>query len=168
MVFKSAKKSEKKFENRDPDIEGFDEFDLNKDMEDGMPFTGKPYLGDQFEFTFTDNNSGKEVTNRQANFWIVNNENKEVLKSRLKVKDIKTDEKTFWEKSVGFDLINSIEILSDPKFEGKHNVLDISFKEFQEYINNLNEMTVETIAHKTKIKGNLTFWNTLKVKEVVK
>ena len=134
-------------------------------MDGGDTFAGKPYIGDQYEFDWTDDN-GKEHVSKQANFWIVNNENKEVLKSKLKVKDINTDEKTFWNKSVGFDLINSIEILDDPSFAGNHNTIDISFKELQEHINGLKEVVVETLPYKAEINDNLTFWNTVKVVSV--
>ena len=168
MVFGTLVKEEQEFENDDPDIEGFKEFDLNKDLDNGDTFVGKPYIGDQYEFTFTDQETGKEITNKQASFWIVNNANKEVLKSRLKVKDITTDEKIFYKKSVGFDLINSIEILDDPSFEGKHNKFDISFKELQTKINSYNSMTVEIVPYKAEINNNLTFWNTVKVMAVIK
>lgn len=166
MVFASAKKEEKEFENSDPDIEGFEEFDLNKDLDSGDTFAGKPYIGDQYEFPWTDNN-GKEQIGKQATFWIVNNKNKEVLKSKLKVNDITTDEKTFFKKSVGFDLINSIEILDDPSYAGKHNKIDISFKELQTKINNYKSMTVEIVPYKAEIKSNLIFWNTVNVTAVI-
>ena len=160
MVFGSVVKEEQQFENDDPDIEGFDEFILNTDMEDGMLFTGKPFLGEMYQFDYEGN------PNFRANLWIINNENKEVLKTQLKLKSME-DNLTFWNKSVGFDIVDSIETLEDEKFKGKHNKLNISFKELYEYLNSLKEITVETKAHKAEINGNLTFWNTLRVTGVV-
>lgn len=166
MVFGTLVKEEQEFENDEPDIEGFDEFILNTDMNDGTPFTGKPYLGEMYDYVYTDEETGKEIMNYRANFWIINKENQEVLKTQLKLKNLE-DDLTFWKKSVGFDLVNSIETLADPKFKGKHNKINISFKELHDYINSLKEITINTIGQEAKINGNDITWNTIEVVEAV-
>jgi len=164
MVLKSLKKEEKKFENNDPDVENYDEFLLSTDMEPGMTFTGQPYLGEPYEYKFTSDYTGEEETNRRCQFWIMNHQNQEVLKAQLKLKSL-DDEARFWEGSLGFDLIDSIDRIHNPS-EGNHNIVTISLQELREYLNGLDMVTVKVVEHSSKIKGEVTSWNTLIITKI--
>ncbi|HNR26168.1 MAG TPA: hypothetical protein PKI66_05600 [Methanobacteriaceae archaeon] len=160
MVFETLKKEKHELEET-PDIEGYDEFLLNADMEPDMTFTGNPWMGVPYKFDL--DYDGNKSTNYRVNFWIVNKENQEVLKTQLKLKSLE-DEARFWENSLGFDLIDSIDQLHGG--EGNHNILTISLKELSEYLNKQNTMTIRVIEHSAKIKGEITTWNSLKVTEI--
>lgn len=160
MVFKTLKKEKKELEET-PDIEDYDEFLLNADMEPEMTFTGKPWMGQPYKFDL--DYDGNVTTNYRCNFWIVNKENQEVLKTQLKLKSLE-DEARFWENSLGFDLVDSIDRLNGG--EGNYNILTISLKELQGYLNKQTTMTIRVIEHQAKIKGEITTWNSLQVTQV--
>ena len=162
MVFKTLKKEKKTLEET-PDIEDYDEFLLNADMEPEMTFTGQPWMGAPYKFDL--DFDGEKSTNYRVNFWIVNNQNEEVLKTQLKLKSLE-DEARFWENSLGFDLIDSIDRLLTPGGEGNHNILTISLKELQGYLNKQSTMTIKVIEHQAKIKGEITTWNSLQVTNI--
>jgi hypothetical protein len=164
MVFETLKKEEKKFETNDPDIEDYDEFLLGSDMEPGMTFKGQPYLGEPYEYTFTSDYTSKEETNRRCQLWIMNHQNREVLKAQLKLKTL-DDEAKFWEGSLGFDLIDSIDRIHNPG-EGNHNIVTISLQELREYLNGLDVVEIRVIEHTSKIKGEDTSWNTLRITRI--
>ena len=64
------------------------------------------------------------------------------------------DEVTFWQGSQGYDIIDSIEELHEPGTAGVDNVYNMSFKELQEYINNLERCTVEVKFNTGRFKYN--------------
>ena len=164
MVLKTLKREEKKFDNNDPQIDDYEEFLLSSDVEPDTTFTGQPYLGEPYEYKFTSDYTGKEETNRRCQFWVMNHQNQEVLKGQLKLKSLE-DEAQFWEGSLGFDLVDSIDRLHNGD-EGNCNLLTISLSELREYLNGLPEVTVKVKEHTSTIKGEETSWNTLRVTKI--
>lgn len=151
MIFKTLKKEEKKFDNALEGTEDYETYLLN-DLDPDTTFTGKPLLSQIWENEFEDFNTGKMVKKYSANLTIINHDNEEIVKARLNLKST-DDMVTFWQRSLGYDIIDSIEELHGEK-AGVENVYTISFKELQEYINNLKTMSITVIHHNEKFEYN--------------
>lgn len=131
------------------------------DLEAGMTFAGKIFLGSKYEFDKVKYGAGETGKEYKADLAIFNDENQETLKTTIKSKDL-TDNLIAWEKSAGYDIIDSLEELNLPGSElGFHtdpkskelNKYSMSFKELQDYINGLGIVTV-TIFDRA-FKGNI-------------
>ena len=157
-VFKTLEKETRTF---DDDIEGTEDYDvfMVNDLDKGDTFVGKPVLGDIRESEFEDDNTGEMIKSYRATLLIVNHDNKEKLKARVNLKGM-DDGVTFWQGSLGYDIIDSIEEMHEPGTSGVENVYNMSFKELQEYINNLEQCTVEVKAYTGKF-----YYNTLRLTE---
>ncbi len=151
-VFKTLTKEKKTF---DDEIEGTEEYNIFnvQDLDPGTTFIGKPYLGDIRENEFEDDETGEMVKKYSATLQVINHENEEILKARLNLKST-DDQVQFWQGSQGYDIIDSIEELHEPGTSGIDNVYNMSFKELQEYINNLKIATVEVKFYKGKFTYN--------------
>lgn len=152
MVFKTLTKETRKFDDSLEGTEDYDLFPLNN-LEDGETFMGKPVLANIRSNEFEDQNSGEMVQKWSATLSIVNHDNEEILRARLNLKG-EQDEVTFWENSLGYDIIDSIEEMHEPGSGGQDNIYNISFKELQEYINNLNTMSIRVVHHTGKFEYN--------------
>lgn len=155
-VFKTLTKEKKTF---DDEIEGTEEYNIFmvNDLDPGDTFIGKPHLGNINENEFTDDNTQEMVKKYSATLQIINHENEEILKARVNLKG-KDDNVTFWQKSMGYDIIDSIEELHEPGTAGIDNVYTMSFSELQEYINSLETCTVQVKTYTGKF-----IYNTLRL-----
>jgi len=158
MVLDGAKGEKEKFDENRPDTRDYEVFDLNQDVGEGVEWTGQPYL--------TNILPGGEYQ-PSGLLYISNHENKEKLRARVKIRTEYSDKETiFREGSVGFDLIRSFKELAGENVTGI-NKYTITYKELQEYINSLNNITVLTIAHTSRDnQGNTIYWKTLEVTRV--
>ena len=175
VLFKTATKENKSFEDDMPDLEEYEEYplaDFEKDADgNNSTFIGKPILGQRYSWESkkmnfdTGEKTGEMVMNYRAKLLVINEENKEYVSTQLKLKDDK-DMIEAWSKSQPFDLVDSIQGISDPEWKDKHNVINVSFNEIHEIVNSLKEVTIEIIPHQSKIKGNTIFWNTMRIIEI--
>jgi len=156
MVLNSAKGEKREAQNDGKNTQDYEVFDLNTDMGDGDEWTGDPFLTEVYE-----NDYGATAV-----LYISNHENEEKLRGRVKVKNT-NDKVSFWNGSLGFDLIKSIKEANGEIIKDDVNVFTISFMELQEYINSLEEITVQVIPHTAEIKGEIRNWNTLKITKIV-
>jgi hypothetical protein len=152
MVFKTLTKETKTF---DDDVEGTEDYDvfMVNDLDPGDTFIGKPVLGEIKENEFEDIDTGEMVKKYSASFLIINHDNKEKLKARVNLKSL-NDDVTFWQGSLGYDIIDSIEEMHEPGTSGINNVYNMSFNELKEYINNLKTCTAEVKSYTGKFIYN--------------
>lgn len=148
----------------DDDIEGTEDYNLfrlnNMDKED--TFQGKPHLFDIREDEYDDEkNEGQKIKKYSATLLIINDEFEEKLVGRLNLKSM-DDEVKFFKKSLGYDLIDSIEELHEPGIAGKFDIHKISFRELQEYINNLTTVAITVKGYKAENNGRKFEYNTLR------
>jgi hypothetical protein len=155
MVLDSAKPEKRETQGKGPDTREYELYDLNNDMGNKDTWTGDPYLTEVYE-----NEWGSS-----ANLYIANHDNKEKLRGRLKVKN-KEDNVSFWQKSVGFDIVKSIKELNGETIEDDINVFTVSMKELREYINGLKEISITVTNHTADINGQPANWNTLTITEI--
>ncbi|OEC87853.1 MULTISPECIES: hypothetical protein [Methanobacterium] len=163
-LFSTLVKETQEIEGNRPDTSEYEEFKLN-DLDDGSSFVGNPFLTKIYENEFDEYNkqgelTGNKVKKYSANLYITNNENEEVLKAKVNFKSDNDSIKVF-KNSVAYDIIDSIEELNDPEKEEDKNVYSMSFKELQDYINDLDSITVDIIEH----EGNFTY-NTLRITQI--
>lgn len=146
---------------QDPELEktkDYEVFDLNKDMGSGEFWIGQPYMTDIFE---------NVEYGDSALIYVNNHENQEKLRGRVKIKGItEKREVSFWQGSLGFDLVKSIKELAGETFDESVNVFTINFDELREYINSLDELKVKVIDHTANINGDVSNWNTLRVMDL--
>lgn len=156
MVLDSAKPEKREATNDGKNTQNYEVFDLNQDMGAGDTWTGDPYLTKVF----------KNDYGYSASIYISNHENEEKLRARLKVKS-EDDKQSFWDGSLGFDLIKSIKQVSGEQIKDDVNVFDMSFTELQKYLNDeVDELTVQVINHTAEIRGEIRNWNTLQVTKI--
>lgn len=155
MVLEGAKGEQVKFNENGPDTRNYDVFDLNQHIGEGEEWNGQPYLttiypGGEYE--------------PSGLLYISNHKNEEKLRARIKVKNEDPGKKhVFREGSVGFDLIRTFKEL-DGEVVGDLNQFTITYKELQDYINSLDEITVKAVHHTSKDKdGKPIDWKTLEV-----
>jgi hypothetical protein len=159
-VFKTRESENKELDNNRTDTRDYETFKLNE-LEDESIFQGEPFLTEIYENEFEDSNTGKTVKKYSANLYIADTETEEKLHIRVNTKGSK-DKQQARQGSVLYDIIDSIESLYDPDFEGKNNIHTISFEELREYINGLG--FVEGIVNE-HIRSR-TVWNTFRIVKV--
>jgi hypothetical protein len=158
-VFKTLEMKTQKIDENLAKRKDYETFKVN-DLVDGDPFTGEIYLSEIYENEFTDDFTGETKKNYSANLYISNDENKETLKARVNFKSL-NDNITVWQGSMPYDIIDSIEELNNPGSGGVHNIYNMSFKELQDHVNQLGNVTVKVKAH----TGDFDY-NTLRIVEV--
>jgi hypothetical protein len=164
MVLDTAKGKQVNFDNDRPDTREYDVFDLNQHMGEGDTWNGEPYLTEIYP---------SDEYDPSGLLYISNHENEEKLRARVKVKNQKNenDPVKFHEGSVGFDLIRTFKEL-DGEVVGDVNQFEINYKDLQEYVNSLDEITVKVIYHESKTKDKKTGkpitidWKTLEVTKI--
>lgn len=158
-VFKTLRKKTQTVNPQIAERADYTTFKIN-DLVDKDTFQGEIYLSDIYENEFTDDFTGETKKNFSANLYINNDENKETLKARVNLKSLK-DNITVWQGSMAYDLIDSIEELNEPGTGGIHNVYNMSFKELQDHVNQIGNVTVLIKGH----SGDFDY-NTLRIVEV--
>lgn len=147
-----------KQETDNPNTRDYELFDLNKDMGEDDEWDGQPFITNPFDGDY----------GTSAFFFVNNHENEEKLRGKLNFKQ-KADEiekVTFFEGSLGFEVIRSIKELEGEEVDG-FNFFKIPFQELKEYINNLDHITVKVVNHTSKdSKGEVMNWNTFKVTKI--
>lgn len=154
--FKTGKREHEEIDGELEGTEDYEEFNL-QDLADGEEYTGQPYLFDIRSSTFNEkdengNETGKEVTKVSATIVIFNHDEQEKITGRLNLKHT-DDEHKFWKKSLGFDLLDSIEVLHG-EAPTKENTFTISFKELKDYINGLKDSTIKVKEYRGRFIYN--------------
>lgn len=157
MVLDTAKGQQVKLDENRPDTREYEVYDLNQHMGEGDEWNGQPYLTEIYP---------SDDYDPSGLLYISNHKNKEKLRARVKVKNMKNPVK-FHKGSVGFDLIKSLKELDGEKVENI-NQFTINYEDLQEYINNLDEITVKVIFHTSTDKktGKVIDWKTLEVTKI--
>jgi hypothetical protein len=158
-VFKTLRKKTQKVDPKSTERKDYETFKVN-DLVGDDTFSGEIYLSDIYENEFTDDFTQETKMTYSANIYISNDDNKETLKARVNLKGLK-DNITVWKGSMAYDLIDSIEELNEPGTGGIHNIYNMSFKELQEHVNQIGNVTVLVVAH----SGDFDY-NTLRITEV--
>jgi len=156
-IFKTRESENREIDNNRTDTRNYDTFKLNE-LEDETNFQGEPFLTEIYENEFEDPRTGKMIKKYSANLYIADTEEEEKLHIRVNTKGDK-DKQQAWQKSVLYDIIDSIESIHDPDFEGQNNVHTISFEELREYINGLG--WVEGVVCERSNDNNV--WNTFRL-----
>lgn len=151
MIFKTLKKEEKKFDNALEGTEDYEIFNLN-DLDGGETYIGKPVLLNIRENEFEDINTNEMVKKYSANINLINHDNEEIIRGRLNLKSL-DDNVTFYKKSLGYDIIDSIEEINGTA-PGTENLYHMSFKELQDFINKLTSMSILIKHHTGKFEYN--------------
>jgi hypothetical protein len=163
-LFSTLVKETKKIEGNRPDTSDYEEFRLN-DLDDGSSFVGNPFLTQIYENEFDEYNkrgelTGNKVKKYSANLYVTNDDNKEFLKAKVNFKSDNDSIKVL-KGSVAYDIIDSLEQLSEGTKAEDKNVYSMSFKELQDYINDLDSITVKIIEH----EADFTY-NTLRITQI--
>lgn len=158
-MFDGAKGEQRTIDEDAPDTRDYDVFNLHDDMEEGDEWNGQPYI--------TKPIPGDHGT--IALFYINNHENQEKLRGKLNLskkanEDVDNiDKVSFFEGSLGYDVIQSIKELEGQEVEG-FNVFTIPFEQFREDVNNLKKIEVLVRNHTSTLKnGDVINWNTFRV-----
>ena len=144
-VFKTLRKKTQKVDEKMSERNDYTKFNVNE-LVDQDTFEGEIFLSEVYENEFTDDFTGETSKKYSANLYVSNDENKETLKARVNLKSLK-DQITVWQGSMAYDLIDSIEELNEPGTGGLHNVYNMSFKELQEHVNQIGNVTVLVKGH---------------------
>ena len=154
--FDSGKREQQIINGNLEGTEDYEDFSL-QDLADGEEYTGQPYLFDIQSNTWKEKDdngeeTGKEVTKISAIIGIFNHDEEEKIIGRLNLKH-EEDDHTFWKKSLGFDILDSIEVMHGEQ-PTQENTFTISFKELQSYINNLKNCTIQVKEYNGKFNYN--------------
>jgi hypothetical protein len=137
------------------ELEGTEEYEVFNihDLDPEDKYTGQPFLTNIREVEFPDDETGEMVKKYSAVLWIHDHANKEKVKCRINLKSM-NDNVSFFKKSLGYDIIDSIEELHEPGTAGLNDIYTMSFSELQTYINKLKTITVTIKAHAGEIPYN--------------
>lgn len=149
--FDSLEKEERGFKNK----EGTEEYETiySNELEDGDTYSGDPFLTNIQRSEFEDEDTGEMKEKFRAVLFINDHQDKETLQCNVNFKSL-NDKFTAWEKSMPYDIIDSIEELHEPGVGGKMNVYSMSFKELQKYVNNLGHIVIKIRHHNGDIPYN--------------
>jgi hypothetical protein len=137
------------------ELEGTEEYEVFSvhDLDPETKYTGQPFLTSIREVEFADDKTSEMVKKYSAVLWIHDHANEEKVKCRINLKSM-NDKVSFFKKSLGYDIIDSIEELHEPGTAGLNDIYTMSFSELQSYINSLKSVTVLIKAHSGEIPYN--------------
>lgn len=112
------------------------------DIGDGEFYEGKPHLLNISDYTFDED--GQEVTKYRTQLCLVDEDEEEFLQININLKSNEDVQRGVHFKSSLYKLVGGIMEQQQPGWTQKHNIItSVSVKEFKEFIDGLESMTVE-------------------------
>lgn len=123
------------------------------DIGDGEFYEGKPQLMNISDYTFDED--GEEVTKHRTQLVLIDEDAEEFLQININLKSSDDIQRGVHMKSSLYKLVGGIMEGQTPGWTQTHNVLtSVSIKEFQEFINGLESMTVEI----KEVEGSFSYF----------
>jgi len=124
--------------------EDYDDLSLS-DFDEGAKYTGTPKMASVSSFEI-ENDDGKTEEKFRFRLLLVNDADETFLNINVNLKQDGDIQKDVWKKSVLFSFLSSIkELEAKDSMKGKNKIKTVDLKEYRDFVNILDEMTIEVI-----------------------